>query len=215
MHAPTNITFELAQNLGADCAVAIGGGSAVGLAKAIALRTVLPQIVIPTSYFGSEASTPWPMPLNLYSTDFNTITNALAEQSIARMPYPVTSEDPHNSEARSDALFGLRIRLGRYENGPASQALPYSRFGKSPNLNPKFSSRFGANSNLLIAFELPKRYQIVCLRVFKFTSEGEKVFFTHSKANECRTEPDELEPEVQVQGNAWTEPKFRIGVRKK
>lgn len=57
MHAPSKITdeaVELAQNLGADCVVAIGGGSAVGLAKAIALRTDLPQIVIPTSYSGSE-----------------------------------------------------------------------------------------------------------------------------------------------------------------
>jgi alcohol dehydrogenase class IV len=57
MHTPTNVTdeaVELAQTLGADCVVALGGGSAVGLAKAIALRTDLPQIVIPTTYSGSE-----------------------------------------------------------------------------------------------------------------------------------------------------------------
>ena len=34
--------------------VAIGGGSTTGLGKAIALRTDLPQIVVPTSYAGSE-----------------------------------------------------------------------------------------------------------------------------------------------------------------
>jgi alcohol dehydrogenase class IV len=34
--------------------VAIGGGSTTGLGKAIALRTDLPQIVLPTSYAGSE-----------------------------------------------------------------------------------------------------------------------------------------------------------------
>jgi alcohol dehydrogenase class IV len=38
----------------ADCTVAIGGGSTVGLGKAIALRTDLPQIAIPTTYAGSE-----------------------------------------------------------------------------------------------------------------------------------------------------------------
>jgi alcohol dehydrogenase class IV len=36
--------------------IAIGGGSAIGLAKAIALRTDLPQIVVPTTYAGSEAT---------------------------------------------------------------------------------------------------------------------------------------------------------------
>ena len=34
--------------------MAIGGGSTTGLGKAIALRTDLPQIVLPTSYAGSE-----------------------------------------------------------------------------------------------------------------------------------------------------------------
>jgi len=36
--------------------VAIGGGSSVGLGKAIALHTDLPQIVLPTTYAGSEAT---------------------------------------------------------------------------------------------------------------------------------------------------------------
>jgi alcohol dehydrogenase class IV len=40
----------------ADCTVALGGGSTTGLGKAIALRTDLPQIVIPTTYAGSEAT---------------------------------------------------------------------------------------------------------------------------------------------------------------
>jgi alcohol dehydrogenase class IV len=34
--------------------VAIGGGSTIGLGKAIALRTDMPQVVIPTTYAGSE-----------------------------------------------------------------------------------------------------------------------------------------------------------------
>ena len=34
--------------------MAIGGGSTIGLAKAIALRTDLPQVVVPTTYAGSE-----------------------------------------------------------------------------------------------------------------------------------------------------------------
>jgi len=156
MHTPTDITeeaLELAQRLGADCVVALGGGSTIGLGKAIALRTDLPQIVIPTSYAGSEATTvigqtengqkttqktpkvlpeaiiydvdltltlPAQMTITsginaiahaveaLYSAEANPITDMLAEQGIARVAnaLKILSKDPHNIEARSDALFG-------------------------------------------------------------------------------------------------------------
>jgi maleylacetate reductase len=39
---------------GADCLVAIGGGSAIGLCKGIAYETGLPIIAVPTTYSGSE-----------------------------------------------------------------------------------------------------------------------------------------------------------------
>ena len=57
MHTPVEVSeraVELARTLGADCTVALGGGSTIGLGKAIALRTDLPQICIPTTYAGSE-----------------------------------------------------------------------------------------------------------------------------------------------------------------
>ncbi len=59
MHTPVAISEEAtarAVEVGADCVVAVGGGSTVGLGKAIALRTDLPQIVVPTTYAGSEAT---------------------------------------------------------------------------------------------------------------------------------------------------------------
>jgi len=57
MHTPVEITeAALVAASGADCLIAIGGGSTIGLAKAIALRTDLPQIVLPTTYAGSEAT---------------------------------------------------------------------------------------------------------------------------------------------------------------
>ena len=57
MHTPTDVTeMALAQlrSSGAQCVVAIGGGSTTGLGKALALRTGVDQIVIPTTYAGSE-----------------------------------------------------------------------------------------------------------------------------------------------------------------
>lgn len=57
MHVPLETAREardVAKQLGADCAVAIGGGSTTGLGKAIALDSGLPILAIPTTYAGSE-----------------------------------------------------------------------------------------------------------------------------------------------------------------
>ena len=57
MHTPVEVTEDalaFVRKSGVDCLVALGGGSTIGLAKAIALRTDLPQIAIPTTYAGSE-----------------------------------------------------------------------------------------------------------------------------------------------------------------
>ena len=55
MHVPIEVAHaarEMAGGLEADCCVAIGGGSTIGLGKAIALESVLP--ILPTTYAGSE-----------------------------------------------------------------------------------------------------------------------------------------------------------------
>ncbi len=59
MHTPVEVTeraLGFLHETGADCLVAIGGGSTIGLSKALALRTGLPQVAIPTSFAGSEAT---------------------------------------------------------------------------------------------------------------------------------------------------------------
>jgi maleylacetate reductase len=59
MHTPVEVTaqalvaFEAA---GADGVVALGGGSTIGLGKAIAYRRPTPQVAIPTTYAGSEVT---------------------------------------------------------------------------------------------------------------------------------------------------------------
>ena len=57
MHTPVEVTEEAMQLVAGDQIdglISVGGGSAIGLAKAIALRTDLPQAAIPTTYAGSE-----------------------------------------------------------------------------------------------------------------------------------------------------------------
>ena len=62
MHTPVEIANqarELAQELKADCCVAVGGGSTIGFGKAIALTSGLPVLAVPTTYSGSEMTTIW------------------------------------------------------------------------------------------------------------------------------------------------------------
>src|SRR5260370_22809017 len=57
MHVPIEAARkarEEAKRLDADCYVAVGGGSTVGLGKAIALESGLPILAVPTTYAGSE-----------------------------------------------------------------------------------------------------------------------------------------------------------------
>ncbi|SAK76628.1 maleylacetate reductase [Caballeronia ptereochthonis] len=57
MHVPVDVAraaIEAARQLGADGCVAAGGGSTIGLAKAIALESNLPILALPTTYAGSE-----------------------------------------------------------------------------------------------------------------------------------------------------------------
>ncbi|WP_369251795.1 maleylacetate reductase and hydroxyquinol 1,2-dioxygenase domain-containing protein [Streptomyces sp. R41] len=59
MHTPVEVTeraLDVLRDADADCLVAVGGGSTTGLSKALALRTDLPQVVLPTTYAGSEVT---------------------------------------------------------------------------------------------------------------------------------------------------------------
>lgn len=59
MHTPVEVTARALVALReaeADCVVALGGGSTTGLGKAIAARTGVPQVAIPTTYAGSEVT---------------------------------------------------------------------------------------------------------------------------------------------------------------
>ena len=57
MHTPVDVTasaLEAVASSKADGILSVGGGSTIGLGKAIALRTDLRQLVVPTTFAGSE-----------------------------------------------------------------------------------------------------------------------------------------------------------------
>ena len=59
MHTPVDVTeraLAFFADRSCDCTVAVGGGSTIGLGKALALRTDAPQLVLPTTYAGSEVT---------------------------------------------------------------------------------------------------------------------------------------------------------------
>lgn len=59
MHTPFGVTERartVAAMTRADSIISIGGGSTIGLGKAISLRTGFPHIAIPTTYAGSEVT---------------------------------------------------------------------------------------------------------------------------------------------------------------
>lgn len=61
-HVPVEVADaarDRAAALGADGCVAVGGGSAIGLGKAVALEHGLPVIAVPTTYSGSEMTPVW------------------------------------------------------------------------------------------------------------------------------------------------------------
>lgn len=71
MHVPVEVAataIAQAQETNADLLVAVGGGSSIGMAKAVAKELHLPILAIPTTYAGSEMTPIWGLTENNIKT---------------------------------------------------------------------------------------------------------------------------------------------------
>ncbi len=67
MHVPADVADRArsqAETSYADLLITVGGGSAIGVAKAVAVTTSLPILAVPTTYSGSEGTPIWGMTRN-------------------------------------------------------------------------------------------------------------------------------------------------------
>ncbi|TSD93674.1 maleylacetate reductase [Skermania sp. ID1734] len=93
-----------------DALVCIGGGSAIGLAKAVALATGLPIIAVPTTYAGSEATTVWGMTDNGRKTtgvDARVLPRAIVYDAELTLSLPVAMSVASGLNALAHCVDGM------------------------------------------------------------------------------------------------------------
>lgn len=116
MHVPLELAVEartVAVLSGADCIIAAGGGSAIGLAKAIALESSLPILAIPTTYAGSEMTPIYGLTdagLKRTGTDVRVLPKAVIYDPDLTLSLPVAMSVTSGINAIAHAAEGLYSR---------------------------------------------------------------------------------------------------------
>jgi maleylacetate reductase len=148
MHVPVDVAERArtaATAAGADVILAIGGGSATGLAKAIALTSGLPIIAVPTTYAGSEATPVWGLTtgdVKTTGTDLAVLPRVVVYDATLTLTLPVDmsvasglnalahcvdslwapSADPINAVLAAEGIRALAAGLPRVVADPADLA---------------------------------------------------------------------------------------------
>ncbi|VTU25949.1 Maleylacetate reductase [Variovorax sp. PBS-H4] len=118
MHVPVESVRrarQYAREVGADCAVAVGGGSTVGLGKAIALESGLPIIAVPTTYAGSEMTPIYGMTeagVKKTGRDLRVLPRTVLYDPVLSQHLPVSISVVSGINAIAHAAEGLYARDG-------------------------------------------------------------------------------------------------------
>jgi alcohol dehydrogenase class IV len=118
MHVPIETVRQartLADREGADCTLAVGGGSTIGLGKAIALESGVPIIAVPTTYAGSEMTPIYGITeasLKKTGNDLRVLPAVVIYDSLLSMELPVALSITSGINAIAHAAEGLYARDG-------------------------------------------------------------------------------------------------------
>lgn len=113
-HVPTGVVEHAVAEidaLGADSCVAVGGGSAIGLAKAVALARGTPIAAVPTTFAGSEMTPVWGTTTGGHKTtgrDPRVLPRSVVydPELVAGLPVPVAVTSGMNAMAHAvEALY--------------------------------------------------------------------------------------------------------------
>ena len=117
MHVPVEVAQAAighAKELGADCAIAIGGGSTIGLGKAIALAAPpeypMPILAVPTTYAGSEVTPVFGITengLKRTGTDLRVLPKTVIYDPQLTLSLPVSTSITSGFNAMAHAAEGL------------------------------------------------------------------------------------------------------------
>jgi hypothetical protein len=158
MHTPVDVTdnaVAAATGAGADCLVAIGGGSTIGLAKAIALRTDLPQVAIPTTYAGSEMTDILGETKDGAKTTVRTL-KVLPETVIydveltLGLPVSVSSTSGMNARHAVEALYALDETGRQSDGGGQALANAFGDQGITARCRSKNLAQLGAGRGICL-----------------------------------------------------------------
>ena len=116
MHVPVELVAQartVATSLDADCVIAVGGGSAIGLAKGLALETSLPILAVPTTYAGSEMTPIFGLTesgLKRTGTDLRVLPKTVVYDPDLTLTLPVNMSVTSGINAIAHAAEGLYSR---------------------------------------------------------------------------------------------------------
>jgi maleylacetate reductase len=112
-HVPrvkADAAISLARERGIDATVSVGGGSATGFSKAVALELGTPQLCVPTTYAGSELTPIWGLSedgVKLTGRDIRALPATVIYDPELTLGLPVEIAGPSAMNALAHAAEGL------------------------------------------------------------------------------------------------------------
>ncbi|WP_163506676.1 maleylacetate reductase [Fodinicola acaciae] len=114
-HVPIEVATaarDRAEELDVDCLLCIGGGSAIGAAKAIALDRPVPIVAVPTTYAGSEMTPVWGLTEGGRKTtgrDPNVLPATVVYDPLLTLSLPATISAPSGVNAIAHCVEALWV----------------------------------------------------------------------------------------------------------